>query len=58
MAQVNSGQNIIPSVRQSLIKWYGEELGANIIHAEAFEICEYGSRPTEEEIKQLFPMLK
>lgn len=51
-------RNIIPSVRQSLIKWYGEELGANIIHAEAFEICEYGSRPTEEEIKQLFPMLK
>lgn len=26
-------------------------------HAEIFEICEYGSQPTAEEIRKLFPML-
>ena len=51
-------RTIIPSVRQSLIKWYGEEKGNSVVQAEAFEICEYGSQPTEEEIKELFPMLE
>ncbi len=42
--------------RESLKKWYGDK--ANIIqHAEGFQICEYGKQPTDEEIKQLFPML-
>jgi hypothetical protein len=26
-------------------------------YAEAFEICEYGTQPNEEMIKNLFPML-
>ncbi len=39
-----------------LKKWYGDR--AEIAkHAEAFEICEYGKQPTDEEIKKLFPML-
>lgn len=42
--------------RASLNKWYGNK-AANIKHAEAFEICEYGKQPTDEEIKKLFPML-
>lgn len=41
--------------RESLKKWYGAERGEKIRFAEAFEICEYGRRPTEEEIKTLFP---
>jgi LmbE family N-acetylglucosaminyl deacetylase len=45
------------SVRECLRKWYGEK-AASIRHAEAFEICEYGKRPDEEEILRLFPMLK
>lgn len=45
-------------VKQSLIKWYGDEKAQSIQYAEAFEICEYGRRPSDEEIKQLFPMLK
>ncbi len=49
---------ITPEVRTSLEKWYGKENAANVKHAEAFEICEYGSKPTEEDIKRLFPMLK
>jgi hypothetical protein len=46
------------SVRESLKKWYGNEHGESVKNAEAFEICEYGSQPTEEEIRNLFPMLK
>jgi LmbE family N-acetylglucosaminyl deacetylase len=45
------------AVRESLIKWYGEK-GGSVSHAEAFEICEYGKQPGEEEIKRLFPMLR
>lgn len=40
----------------SLEKWYGSG-AASVRHAEAFEICEYGKQPTDEEIKLLFPML-
>lgn len=40
----------------SLIKWYGPA-GKDVKHAEAFEICEYGKQPTDEEIRRLFPML-
>ncbi|MCY2986526.1 MAG: PIG-L family deacetylase [Planctomycetota bacterium] len=41
--------------RETLIKWYGEEQGKTVKFAEAFEICEYGRRPSTEEMKQLFP---
>ena len=41
--------------RKELKQWYGEERGAAVKHAEAFEICEYGRRPDREELKQLFP---
>ena len=41
--------------RKALIRWYGEERGQAVKYAEAFEICEYGRRPTPDEIKQLFP---
>jgi LmbE family N-acetylglucosaminyl deacetylase len=44
--------------RESLIKWYGNEKSDKAKYAEGFEICEYGRRPTDEEIRQLFPMLK
>lgn len=49
---------ITPETRKSLEKWYGAEKGATIKHAEAFEICEYGKQPGEEEIRKWFPMLK
>ena len=48
---------IRPDVRNALTKWYGRERGEATIQAEAFEICEYGSRPDEKEILRLFPML-
>jgi hypothetical protein len=48
---------ITPEVRSSLQKWYGSERAAQVKHAEAFEICEYGEQPNDEEKKRLFPML-
>lgn len=49
---------ITPEVRKSLEAWYGKEKAVQIKHAEAFEICEYGARPSEDDIRRLFPMLK
>jgi LmbE family N-acetylglucosaminyl deacetylase len=48
---------ITPAVRQALAHWYGEDKAATTHLAEAFEICEYGRQPTDDEIKKLFPML-
>ena len=39
-----------------LRKWYGDKAD-QAKHAEAFEICEYGRQPDDQEIKVLFPML-
>ena len=41
--------------RASLEAYYGKEEAAKIGFAEAFEICEYGRRPSPQEIRVLFP---
>ncbi|MDA7921646.1 PIG-L family deacetylase [Verrucomicrobiales bacterium] len=41
--------------RDSLIEWYGKEAGEAVEHAEAFELCEYGSKPSKEQLRILFP---
>lgn len=46
------------TVRAGLIKWYGARHAEAAQYAEAFELCEYGTQPSEEEIRRLFPMLK
>ena len=51
------GNGISPSVKASLEKWYGKTKADQASFVESFEICEYGSRPNDEEIKRLFPML-
>jgi LmbE family N-acetylglucosaminyl deacetylase len=48
---------ITDEMQESLKKWYGEEKIPEIQYAEVFEICEYGRRPSDEEIRELFPML-
>jgi LmbE family N-acetylglucosaminyl deacetylase len=48
---------ITPEIRTTLEKWYGKSYVDQVKHVEAFELCEYGSRPTEDEIRRLFPML-
>jgi LmbE family N-acetylglucosaminyl deacetylase len=44
-----------PAVRQSLIRRYRAE-GAEAVHAEAFEVCEYGRQPTPAELDEIFPL--
>jgi len=41
--------------RTQLVEWYGQDQAGKIRYAEAFEICEYGRRPSNEEIRELFP---
>lgn len=41
--------------REALVKHYGEERGKAVKYAEAFEICEYGSQPSGQELARLFP---
>ena len=41
-------------VRQALRKWYGAQADS-IRNVEAFELCEYGRRPSEDELRKLFP---
>jgi N-acetylglucosamine malate deacetylase 1 len=41
--------------RSRLIELYGEERGHKIKYAEAFELCQYGSQVSIEELKKLFP---
>jgi LmbE family N-acetylglucosaminyl deacetylase len=38
-----------------LVDRYGAEKARKIKYAEAFEICEYGRMPSQEEIRKLFP---
>ncbi len=40
-----------------LNKWYGKAKAKKVKITESFEICEYGKRPDEKEIRRLFPML-
>jgi LmbE family N-acetylglucosaminyl deacetylase len=44
--------------KNSLEKWYGPQKSSQVKYVELFEICEYGSQPSEGEIRRLFPMLK
>jgi LmbE family N-acetylglucosaminyl deacetylase len=48
---------IAEQYREALGKWYAPDKARTIKYAEAFEICEYGSQPTAEEIRRLFPFL-
>ena len=41
--------------RDALVTWYGPEKGKAVKHAEAFEVCEYGRRPTPDDLRKLFP---
>ena len=52
----NRSGRINPAVRASLEKWYGTS-ASNVKYAEAFEVCEYGSQPSEDDLRRLFPML-
>jgi len=44
--------------RASLVKWYGIDANDTAQFTEAFEIAEYGLQPTDEQLREFFPMLK
>lgn len=48
-------ESVANKYRAKLIELYGEEKGRKIRYAEAFEVCEYGSRPSADRLKELFP---
>ena len=48
---------VTPVTRAMAEKWYGKERAAKMKYVESFEIGEYGRRPSDEELKRLFPML-
>lgn len=50
-------KGIADKYREKLIRLYGEEHGKQVVYAEAFEACEYGSSLTEERMAHLFPFL-
>jgi LmbE family N-acetylglucosaminyl deacetylase len=41
--------------RDDLLKWYGADRGKAVKYAECFEVCEYGRKPSEEDLRKLFP---
>jgi LmbE family N-acetylglucosaminyl deacetylase len=45
---------VAPAVREALEKRYAGRADS-IRNAEAFELCEYGRQPTEEELRRIFP---
>jgi hypothetical protein len=42
--------------REALVKFYGPEKARSIGYAQAFEICAYGRQPSQDELKQIFPL--
>ena len=52
---VRRAESVADKYRDKLIELYGEEKGKKIRYAEAFELCEYGSRASPDKLKQLFP---
>jgi LmbE family N-acetylglucosaminyl deacetylase len=41
--------------RSKLVELLGDDKGKAVKYAEAFEVCEYGTQPSKEELKKLFP---
>lgn len=42
--------------RSKLVELFGKQTGGKVKYAEAFELCEYGRRPSTEELKKMFLM--
>src|SRR6185312_13572083 len=47
--------NEADTYRAMLKRFYGDQRGSAVRYAEAFELCEYGRRPSADELRRLFP---
>jgi LmbE family N-acetylglucosaminyl deacetylase len=54
LRQTRSGRPLGEGIREALTRWYGSKAAA-IKEAEAFEVCEYGRRPSRDDLLALFP---
>jgi len=50
--------DVANTYRNLLVKLYGESKGRAIKYAEAFELNQYGSAATADELKSVFPTFK
>jgi LmbE family N-acetylglucosaminyl deacetylase len=49
------GGRISVSIRAALVARYGADQGGKIQHAEVFQLCEYGTRASLDQLQKLFP---
>ncbi len=49
-------QPVTDAVRKTLAEEIGEAAAAKVQYVEAFELCEYGQRPSIEALRKLFPL--
>jgi LmbE family N-acetylglucosaminyl deacetylase len=54
LRSTRSGRPLTGVVRAALAKWYGARADS-VRDAEAFELCEYGRQPSEQDLRALFP---
>lgn len=50
------GIAVADEYRERLVALYGPERGKKVQYAEAFELGQYGSQPSVEELKKMFPL--
>lgn len=50
-------EQVAKRYRDKLVEFYGRDAGSEVRYAEAFEVSEYGSSLTREQIKTYFPFL-
>src|SRR6266498_2185059 len=53
---IDRDAGVANNYRDLLRRRYGDDRGLRIRHAEAFELCQYGSQPTAAELNEMFPM--
>ena len=51
-------ENLANRFRAKLGDFYGADKAGSIKYAEASEVCEYGRRPDQQELKKLFPFFE
>jgi LmbE family N-acetylglucosaminyl deacetylase len=56
-AHLERDRRVAQRFRGKLAELYGSERAGKVQFAEAFEVCEYGSRPDARELHHLFPFL-
>lgn len=57
-AHAGRSEGVAKRFRARLNEVYGKERGEKLLHAEAFEVCEYGRRPSAAELTRFFPFVE